>query len=149
MDWQIAENMRCDLVGYTKAGFAGTRHVVQIFPSGRQGQLPAELSSLVVVGPLGTRVVLITSQVGDYTQAPWRCIDLLKGHAFKSKDGRPAVRIPDIELLDKPDAQRSDPELEQSFDMAASLEAGRGWTFGRPGALKERVVLVRVERVPQ
>lgn len=148
MDWQIAENMRCDLVGFTKPGFAGTRHVVQIFPSGRQGQLPDELSSLIVVGPLGTRVVLITSQVGDYHQAPWRCIDLIKGQSFKSKDGRPAVRVPDLDLLDKADAHRSDGEFEQSYDIAATLEAGKGWTFGRPGGIKEKVVLVRIERIP-
>lgn len=148
MEWQIAENMRCDIVGFTKPAFAGTRHVVQVFPSGRQGDLPDELSSLIVVGPMGTRIVLVTSRVGDYHQAPWRCIDLVKGNAFKTKDGRPGVRVPDLDLLDKADAQRSDPEFEQTFDFAADLESGRGWTFGRPGAIKERVLLVRVERAP-
>lgn len=148
MEWQIAENMRCDMAGYTKPGFAGTRHVVQIFPSGRQGQLPDNLSSLILVGPIGTRLVLVTSRLGAFNEAPWRCIQLVKGHAFKSKDGRPAVRVPDLDLLDPPDAHRSDPDFEQSFDIVDGLEDGQGWTFGRPGPIKERVVLIRVERMP-
>ena len=148
MEWQIAENMRCDMAGYTKPGFAGTRHVVQIFPSGRQGDLPDNLSSLILVGPIGTRLVLVTSRLGDFTDAPWRCIQLVKGKAFKSKDGRPAVRVPDLDLLDAPDAHRTDPDFEQSFDIVERMEDGTGWTFGRPGAIKERVVLIRVERVP-
>jgi hypothetical protein len=147
VDWQIGENIRCDMVGFTKPSFAGTRHVVQIFPSGRQGDLPDELSSLILVGPLGTRLVLVTTRVGEYTNAAWRCIDLVKGSAFQSRDGRPAVRIPDLELLDKPDAHRTDLDFEQTFDFAADLESGKGWTFGRPGPIKERVVLIRVERV--
>ena len=148
MDWQIAENMRCDLVGFTKPGFAGTRHVAQIFPSGRQGDLPDALSSLIVVGPIGTRVVLLTSQVGDYSAAPWRCIELKKGKAFLTKDGRPGVRVPDLDLLDAPDANRTDPDFEQTYDIVQRLEDGLTWTFGRPGSIKERVVLIRVERAP-
>jgi len=148
VDWQIAENMRCDMVGFTKPGFAGTRHVVQIFPSGRQGTLPDNLSSFVLVGPVGSRVVMVTSRIGDYNDAPWRCIQIVKGHAWKSKDGRLALRVPDLDKLDAPDAHRSDPDFEQSFDIAADLESGKGWTFGRPGAIKDRVVLMRVERMP-
>lgn len=147
MEWQIAENMRCDMAGYSKPGFAGTRDVVQIFPSGRQGTLPDTLSSLVLVGPIGTRIVLVTSRLGEYTDAPWRCIQLQKGAAWISKDGRPAVRVPDLDWLDAPDAHRTDAEFEQSYDIAANLEAGKSWTFGMPGPIKERVVLIRVERM--
>lgn len=148
MDWEIAENMRCDIVGFTKVGFAGTRHVVQIFPSGRQGDLPDELSSIILVGPLSTRMVLVTSRVGEFTDAPWRCIDLVKGSAFISKDGRPAVRVPDLNLLDRPDAHRTDPDFEQCYDAAPDLASGKSWTFGRPGNLRERVVLIKIGRRP-
>lgn len=146
MDWIIADNMRVDLVGYTKTGFSGQRHQVQIFPSGRQGDLPEELGSLFLAGPLGVRVVLVTSQVGDWTRAPWRCVQLMAGHAVKAQDGRPSVRIPDLDLLDKIDARRSDPDFEVTFPEAASLEAGTGWTFGRPGPIKDHVVQIRIDR---
>lgn len=147
MDWDIAENMRVDIVGYEKHNFSGQRHVVQIFPSGRQGDLPDNLGSLFVTGPLGVRLVLKTSTVGDWQAAPWRCVQLVAGQVVEGRDGRPAARIPDLDLLDRVDAQRTDPDFEQSYPIAASLAEGRGWTFGRPGRIKDRVVQIRVERV--
>ena len=147
MEWAIEANMRCDLVGYTKPGYAGVRHVVQIFPSGRQGDLPDPFGSLAFIGPLGSQLVLVTHALGDWTLAPWRAIRILEGHAFRTRDGRPGVRVPDLDLLDAPDAHRTDPDFEQTFDFASSLEAGRGWTFGRAGALKDQVRLIRVGRL--
>jgi len=147
MDWEIAPNMRCDLVGYTKPGYAGTRHIVQIFPSGRQGDLPEQLGSLAFVAPIGSRIVLVTSPATDWTGGPWRAITIVKGKAFRTKDGRPGVRVPDIDLLDAPDAHRTDPDFEQTFDFAESLQAGTSWTFGRAGPLKDRVLRILVDRV--
>ncbi len=147
MNWDIAENMRLDLVGYTKPGFSGQRFPVQIFPSGRQGDLPDQLGSLFVAGPHGVRIILKTSQVGDWQAFPWRCIQLLKGHTFVSRAGPPAVGVPDLDLLDKIDARRSDPDFESSFPIVDRFEDGTGWTFGRPGGIKDRVVEIRVERI--
>jgi len=148
VDWQIEDQMRCDLVGFTKPSFAGTRHVVQIFPSGRQGDLPDSLSSLIVIAPIGTRLVLVTNRIGAYNDYAWRCIQLVKDHAFKTKEGHFAVRVPDLDMLDAPKALRTDLDFEQTFDLAADLESGTGWTFGQPGTIKERVVKIHVERVP-
>jgi len=148
VDWDIADNMRVDIVGYTKPGFSGTRHQVSIFPSGRQGDLPDKLGSLFVAGHHGVRVILKTSVVGDWTEAPWRCVQLVEGETSPAKDGRPAVGVPDLDLLDPITARRSDPDFEQSYPIVDRPEDGKGWTFGRPGGIKDRVVQIRVERIP-
>lgn len=148
MDWDIAENMRVDIVAYEKHNLSGQHHAVQIFPSGRQGDLPDRLGSVLVAGPLGVRVIFKTSAVGDWQRAPWRCVQLVKGHCFKAKNGFAAVRVPDLDFLDKPTAQRTDPDFEESFPIVASLDQGSGWTFGRPGVLKDHIVQIRVERIP-
>lgn len=146
MDWDIAENMRVDIVAYEKHNHSGQQHFVQIFPSGRQGDLPDHIGSVLIAGPLGTRVIFQTTLLDDWQAAPWRCVQLVAGHAFKAKNGFPCVRVPDLDFLDAFNAQRTDPDFEQSFPIVKSLAEGTGWTFGRPGAIKDHVVRIRIER---
>lgn len=151
MRWDIAENMRCDLVAFTGVNFSGRRSVVEIFPSGKKGDLEGDaIQSLYIMAPLGTRIVLIASaSESDWEQHTWRAIELRKGSAFKSKQGLPAVRLPDLDLMTKPNAERSDPDREESYPLAATLAEGKDWTYGRVGMqdLKNHIQAIRIEKV--
>jgi hypothetical protein len=115
---------------------------------GRKGDLaPADLRSLVFVAPVGTRLILATSEDPEaWTEHPWRCIRIVAGKHAVTKEGRPCVRVPDLDWLDAPDARRNDPEFQMTFDAAETLEAGTGWTFGRPGELKGKIRWIRIDR---
>lgn len=123
---------------------------MQMFPTGaRKGRIDGtQVRSLVVRALPGTRVVLAASDKDAWQLASWRCIRMLDGSSLRSdtKNGLPGVRIPDLELLDHHGAKRTDPELQSSYPAADSLEAGQGWTFGRPGNLANRIAMVRVDR---
>ncbi len=149
MKWDLPPKLRADLVCYAGINLSGERRHVDIqVLGGRQGpDVPtAELKSLVFIAPLGTRLILQTSESEDWERQPWRCVRVLKGSSFKTQEGGYAVRIPDLELLNKPDARRTDPDMEESYPLVERLAEGEGWTFGREGALKGRVVAIRIEK---
>ena len=149
MKWEIAPKLRADLVCYAGINLSGERRVVDIHVvSGRQGaQIPtAELKSLAFIAPLGTRLILKTSDGDDWEEHPWRCIRVMKGSCFRNKNGEYVVRVPDLETLDKPDAQRTDPEHEESYPLVERVKDGTGWTFGRLGDRKGRVTVIAIEK---
>lgn len=149
MRWEVAPKLRFDLVAFAGLNLSGERHVVEFHTmGGRQGDLRTEdLKSLAIIGPVGLRVVLKTSEDPEnWMSHSWRCVRLLAGHTFNTKEGRPCVRIPDLDLLNDFDARRTDPEFEESFLAATSLDAP-GWTFGHQGRLplKQQIRSIQVD----
>jgi hypothetical protein len=147
MNWVIDKNCRCEMLVYASTGLAGAKDRVQVFPSGRQGDINIAFSSLVFAGPVGTRLVLCASPLElGWQERPWRASVIQKGHCFKLKDGRLAFRIPNLENLDEGNAVRSDPDFECSYDFAEDLDAGTSWSYGRPGDLNGQVGMIRIDR---
>jgi hypothetical protein len=147
MLWQIEKGVRCDMVCYAAVNLSGKRTQVRVFPKGNHtGDIPAgQLRSLVIRAPYGTRVILVSHPGPKWETAPWRCIRLLEDHALRSEgSGMPGVRIPHVELLDKPGAKKTDDFMETSYPIADRLSLGTTWTFGCPGAL--HIKMIRVER---
>ncbi len=145
--WELAPRLRCDVVAFSGLNLSGERRVVEVHAvGGRQGDLsPEDVRSFAFIAPLGYRLVLAASDGDDWEQHPWRAVHVKAGSAFMTKEGRPCVRIPDLERLDAPDARRTDPELECDYDFAGTLAEGSGWTYGRNGPLKGRVRQIRIE----
>ncbi len=147
--WVLAPQIRCDVVAFSGLNLSGERRVVEIHAvGGRQGDLStADIRSLVFVAPVGFRLVLATSEDEDtWESKPWRAVHVLAGKHFATKEGRAAVRVPDLERLDAPDARRTDPELEVDYDHIERLADGAGWTYGRNGPLKGQVKMIRIDR---
>ena len=150
MRWEIGPGVRCDLIAYGGVNLSGARQVMQLFPTGaRGGRIDgAHLRSLLIRALPGTRIVLAASDKDAWQLATWRCIRVMEAHSLRSdtKNGLPGVRIPDLELLDHHGAKRTDPELQSGYPLAETLDAGQGWTFGRPGTLANRITMIRVDR---
>lgn len=149
IEWRIAKKVRCDLLAYAGLHTGGQLQLVRVFPTGdHNGDIDgAEFQSLMIAGPIGTRVVLASHAGDDWQDHPWRCIRLVKGQTFTARNGKPAVRVPDLDQLDDPDAWRANPDVQQSYPIAASLDDGEGWTYGRPGTLKNNVAMILVDKV--
>ncbi|MFT4974420.1 MAG: hypothetical protein ACI8S6_000302 [Myxococcota bacterium] len=148
MRWVIAKNIRCDVRTFSGLNLSGRSENVQIFPSGRQGELTTPFRSMSFAGPPGTRLVLCRAILDeDWMAQAWRAILIKKPHCYRTRDGRLAVNVPDIELLDQPNAQRSDPDFEASYEFAEDVSDGQGWTYGRIGTLHEQVQTIRIDRV--
>lgn len=150
MRWDLAPKLRCDVVAFAGINLSGERRVVEIYTvGGRQGEVETEdMKSLVFLAPIGTRILLMTSDDPDAWQAsPWRCFKVTKADAFTTKEGRTGVRCPDLDWLDGPDARRTDPDLQCTFEEAGSLDHP-GWTFGRSGSvpLKNHIRAIRIDR---
>ena len=151
MKWEIAPKQRVDLVCYGGLNMSGERRVVDVHVvNGRQGpDIPtAELKSLSFIAPVGTRLILKTSESEDWEAHPWRCIRIVKGSFTRTSNGDPIVRVPDLDYLDKPDARRTDSECQESFPLVQRLSEGTGWTFGREGEIKGRVKVICIEKEP-
>ncbi len=148
--WKVGPGVRADIVTYGGRNLNGKRQQAQFFPTGAQrGTIDgSQVSSMVIRALHGTRIVLAASDGSDWQSAAWRCIRMLPGHTMGSaqKTGLPGVRIPDLDLLDEPDAKRTDTGLEASYAYVERVKDGTGWTFGRGGGLKNRIQMVRIER---
>lgn len=149
--WDIAANMRCDIIAFSGINFSGRRTTMQIYPSGQKGDLDSgDIGSITVMAPVGTRVVLITSASdSDWESSPWRAIEIRKGVAYQGRSAHVlTVRIPDLENLDKVNVERTDPDFSASYPIAANLAdgKGKGWTYGCVGPLKGRVQAIRIEK---
>jgi hypothetical protein len=149
MRWIVDPGVRCDLVFYAATNLTGKRATMRIFPAGnKQGTDigPEDLRSMVIRAPLGTRVVLARSAGEAWEDLAWRCIELTRGHVVPpaSATGLPGVRIPDIDLLDEPTAKHVSRDFQASYPLAERLDAGKGWSYGRPGDLKGRVNVIRI-----
>lgn len=150
----IDPKVRCEIHFFTGMNFSGNRDVVRIFVGGRV-QGPAidgdRVKSVGVVGPLGTRLVLCSSDADEgWEERPWRAIVLAKGTTFRFSSGQPAVQVPDLDQVDRHDAQRTDPESMTALPLAQGLADGQGWTYGRlsfKDPLKGHVRRVRLDLV--
>lgn len=137
MRWEVPPKLRFDIVAFAGLNLSGERHVVEFHTmGGRQGDLETgDLKSLAIIGPIGLRVILKTSEDPEnWIKHSWRCVKLMKGHTFDTKEGRTCVRVPDLDFLDAFDARRTDPDLQGGFEGATTLDAP-GWTFGHQGKL--------------
>ena len=149
MKWELDPKMRVDLVCFAGINLSGERRHVNIqVVGGRHGPdvPPEELKSLVFIAPMGSLLVLKTFDGDEWERHPWRAVRLIKGSAFKTAEGGVAIRLPDIEWLDKPDARRTDGDTNESYPAAETLKEGVGWTFGREGTLKGKVKVISITK---
>ena len=151
MRWFVDPGIRCDLVFYAATNLTGKRASMRIFPAGnKQGTDigPEDLRSMVIRAPLGTRIVLCRGSGPEWEDLPWRCIEMTRGKVVPPAraTGLPGVRIPDLDLMDKPQAKHVDRDLQATYPKAETLDGGAGWSYGRPGQLKGKVTSIRILR---
>lgn len=153
MEWYVGPHVRCDMVSYGGINLTGPRYVVRIFPTGsRKGTFRThELKSIVILAPIGTRVILATHATQEgWEDMPWRCIRQLEGFRFKNDEGQMGVRIPDLDWMDLPTAKKVNPDRQEGFPLVKRLADGAnlGFTFGRSGPtlLKDNVRAIWVEK---
>ncbi len=153
MRWDIAPKTRCDLLVFSGINLAGRRQIARVHPyGGLQGDTLDEgtFQSLIVVAPIGTRVTLMTTVAEEgWEERPWRTIEITREDAFRTKEGKWAVRVPQLNCLDAPNAQRTDPDFEIGFPQADDVESGTGWTYGRGGGVAGQVRAIKVDKRPR
>lgn len=153
MRWDVPEAVRCDLLVFSGINFSGSQKMVRFYGKGGKNgpELEAkDIQSLAVIAPVGTRVVFMTTiSEADWSERPWRAVEVLAGKHYKTKDGHIAVRIPDLDALDAHNAPRTDPDFSSSPNISAGLEDRKDWTYGRPGKLKGNVHAIRIDLVDQ
>jgi len=144
----VAPKVRCDILAYAGLHCGGQMHLVRVLPHGGfEGKIDGnEFQSLFLAGPHGTRVTLATGTGDDWEAYTWRTIKLVPGKTFTAKNGKQAVRVPDLDTLERPDAFRADPNASVNYPHAETRDKGEGWTFGRPGHLKNRVRVIYVDK---
>jgi len=153
MEWQIESHTRADIYVWSGINFSGERRMASVHPAGgRQGSSLKDFAfrSIAITGPIGTTIVLCTSVLDiGWESRPWRALRVMKGVGYRTKDGKPAVRIPDLDWYDDANAHRTDPDFQQSFPQVADPEGASGWTFGRTGSmsLNDNIKQVRVFRL--
>ncbi len=145
----IAPKVRCDLLAYSGQHCGGQLMLVRVLPhADHDGDIDGNaFQSIMIAGPHGTRVTFATHAGDDWQDHPWRAIVLTKKHTFTARNGKPAVRIPDLETLDPHDARRAEDAVQVSYPHADSLDTGEGWTYGRPGRLRNRVRQILIDKV--
>jgi len=152
MKWVIAKNVMCDILAYSGVNCSGKLTFVRIFPSGVQGEelQSQNLSSLMIAAAHGTRVALCTTADEEtWKERPWRVIQVLEGHSFTAQNGRPAVRVLDLDQYNEPDALTLPPGVECTFVEYERPEEGSGWTYGRSGdqPLKGHIQMILVDKI--
>ena len=150
--WVISDAVRAELSFFTGLAFSGNRDNVRIFVGGRKQGAKIDgsrVKSCGIIAPHGTRLVLCSSELDEgWEEHPWRAVLLQAGSTFKMKDGRDAVQLPDLDLMDEPNSKRSDPDFTSGFPQAATLKDGVGWTFGNSSfhhPLKCNLKVVRLD----
>jgi hypothetical protein len=139
--WDIEEGVLAEVRLFTGLNFSGERLHVPIMRGRIQGGPyeidGARIKSMGVIAPYGTRVVLVSAA----SPAGWQ--------AFESLSGRPAIQVPDIDVMDAPDAVRTDPDFRSSYPHADDLGLGSGWTYGRTTVLplKGSLRAIKVQRI--
>jgi hypothetical protein len=146
--FEIAEKVRCDILAYSGLNCSGQLTLVRVYPDGKHKRdiKVSELSSVMIAGPIGTRIVFATGTGDDWEDQPWRAVRLVKGKSFKARNGKPAVKVMDLDYLDPPKAYRTDTEMQVTFSQVERLEDGDDWTFGRAGAIKGNVRVIYVDK---
>jgi hypothetical protein len=153
MIWDVGPKVRAHVVGFTGINFSGFRMEVDLFPTGTQkGEIDGRrLKCIGMIAPIATRLTIFASSAEQgWETLPWRSFTILDGFTFQAHDGkRVGVQVPDLDVLDNPDALRTDPDFSCSYPEAPNLTDGKGWTFGCIGQtpLKCNVRRIRVERM--
>ncbi len=152
VDWMIAPKIRCDLRGWSGPNYSGYETLSRIFAAG--GRQKDDIDGLAfgscwVVAPFGTRVIFSCAPEADeqWLSSPWRAVVIRKGSSFMTKAGLPGIRIPDLNWLDKPNAQRTDPDFQEGFPQAKTPDEGKGWTFGTGYNLRNRIHSIRIDKI--
>lgn len=151
--WLIGDKCRGEVLFFTGLNFSGQRMVVRLLPGGRwQGDEVdgTRVKSFGIIGPYGLRVTLSSaaSPLG-WEKLTWRSVTLLEEHTFTSQAGKPAVQVPDLDVVDAFDARRTDESFRQGYPLVDRLADGDGWTFGGRGAgdLKCNVRTIRIDNL--
>ena len=150
--WVIDERAKGEVLFFTGLNFSGQRSVVRFFPGGRrQGDEVdgSRVKSFGIIAPYGMRVVLATASGDeDWEQLTWRAVTVLQPTTFTSQAGKPAVQIPDLDVMDNFDARRTDSEVQGGYPHVSRLADGKGWTFGFRGTsdLKCNIRTIRVDQ---
>ena len=153
VQWDIAKGVRCDIAAFSGMNLSGKRTLVRIFAYGGlqgSGLNGSDLASAAIIAPLGTRVIFSTSSDGsDYDNHAWRCVDLVEGHTYKTNEGRTAVRIPDLDVMNDHDARRVDPDFVVGFPRVDTPSDSGSWTVGghTRSSLRGRVRHIRIEKL--
>lgn len=151
--WVIEDGALGEVLFFTGLNFSGQRSKVRFFPGGRrQGdEVDGErIKSFGIIAGYGLRVTLVTArgEVGweDHT---WRAVTLIEGSTFESQAGKPAIQVPDLDVMDAFDARRTDLDNRKGYPCVARPEDGEGWTFGNRGTsdLKCNIRTIRVENI--
>lgn len=151
--WIIGKGVTAELHFFTGISFGGIRSSVRVFHDCRkQGDIVEadRIKCFGIIAQHGTRAVITTSVADNWEAMPWRAVVVQAGTCFTSKAGHPAVQVPDIDVLDKWDANRTNVELFTSFPAVERLADGTGWTYGRANPaypLKGHVRAIRLDRV--
>ena len=151
MEWNIAPHSRVDLHVFSGINFSGERRLSCIHPAGglQKSRLKNfQFRSIAIVGRPGTRVILCTSVLDiGWESRPWRAMVIKKSDGYRMKDGKLAIRIPDLDWLDPGNAHRTDPDFQQTFPQVEGPDAGTGWTYGRCGnlSLQDNIKQIRID----
>lgn len=151
--WVIEDGAIGEALFFTGINFSGQRARVRFFPGGRmQGDEidGTRVKSFGIIASYGLRVTLCTAR-GDvgWEDHTWRAVTLVEGSTFESMSGKPAIQVPDLDVMDAFDARRTDLELRRGYPEVDLPEQGEGWTFGYRGGLdlKCNVKTIRVENI--
>lgn len=132
--WDIAKGVRAEYHFFTGLSFSGVRTTGLIFHDARrQGDEVdgARIKSGGIIAPYGVRMTIIASATDSWEEMPWRSVVVMEATSFKSQAGKPAVQIPDLDMLDKWDTNRADLERQMGYPQVERLADGTGWTYGR------------------
>ena len=148
MVWEIVDKVRCEVHAYSGQNCSGSRKVVEIWPSSRQGDFRADqMRSVELHAQHRIRFVFMTQPGPDWEKHPWRAVVMTPGHTEDGHLNRPCLRIPHFEVESPFDAWRFDPDFMASYPKAETLADGEGWTFGRVGPLEGHIRGIRIDRV--
>ena len=131
MEWHIAPHSRVDIHVFSGINFSGERRITNIHAAGgRQGSALNDFAfrSIAISGPIGTTVVLCTSVLDiGWESRPWRAFRVIKGAGFRTKEGKIAIRAPELDWFDASDAHRTDNanryERHLSVDLLPGLKS--------------------------
>jgi len=151
--WVIGDKVRGEVLFFTGLNFSGQRTIIRLLPGNRWQGDPIDgkrIKSFGIIAPYGMRVTLATARSDlDWEALTWRSVTVLEDHTFTSQQGKPAVQIPDLDVMDAFDARRTDDSRRVGYPQVESLAEGEGWTYGYRGGsdLKCNVGTIRVDNI--
>ena len=75
MNWVIKEKLTCEFLTFESTNFGGRMTRIQVFPSGRQGEVEGTVGSVIVAGSVGLRIIFCEApSEDDWESRPWRAV---------------------------------------------------------------------------